>query len=371
MSESEEPRGKEAFEEWTKYFNCDDPYWKISKRYVDPSRSSRLMQKFNKIETEHPGWPDHMVSGYPTYYAILCVPKDASEEVLKESYEVKKEHSIYGPELVEEAYNTLNDEKASEDYVAALELFERVSQVLKPIDKKEIIKKHEEFLQEEKTYAISSYLEDLHKEWIGLFIKGAPTFYGMLGVDDGASKEEIEEKYNSMDKSDLVSEIYSILVDEDLKWDYDLLISFFEENINEFFLIQIKGNRDRWDIREHEGLLLKFLKNHDDIVRLDTLLTEHGDWKDYLPPNESFYDILSIKREDVPEKDEDVEKFLMEAFLNHENDDKANLSFESLKQFDLREEYDWLVENHEWINQLNEIMSPKREEEESEVPLEE
>ncbi|MDY6931764.1 MAG: hypothetical protein SVJ22_07640 [Halobacteriota archaeon] len=367
MSESEKARGKEAFEEWTKFFNCDDPYWNISKRYVDPSRSSRLMQKFNKIETEHPGWTDHMVSGYPTYYAILCVPKDASEEILKESYDAKKERSVYGPELVEEAYNTLNDEGASEDYVAALELFERVSQVLKPIDKKEIIKKHEEFLQEEKTYAVSSYLEDLHKEWIGLFIKGAPTFYGMLGVDDGASKEEIEEKYNSMDKSDLVSEIYSILIDDDLKWDYDLLISFFEENINEFFLIQIKGNRDRWDIKEHEGLLQKFLNDYEGITHFDEIMMEHRDWKDYLPPNESFYDILSIKMEDVPENDEDAEKFLMEAFLNHENDDKANSSFECLKRFDLRKEYDWLVENHEWINKLDEIMSPKNDSNEPET----
>ena len=249
MSESEEARGKVAFEEWTKYFNCDDPYWKISKRYVDPNRSNRLMQKFNKIETDHQGWTEHMVSGYPTYYAILCVPKDAPPEVIEESYEKKIKRSVYGPELVEGAYNTLKDEKASEDYILALELFERVSQVFKPIDKKEITKKHEDFLQEEKTYAVSSYLEDLHKEWISLFIKGAPTFYGMLGLDDGASKEEVEEKFNAMDQSDIAREIYTILSDDDLKWDYDLLISFFEENINEFFLIQIKDNRDRWDVK--------------------------------------------------------------------------------------------------------------------------
>jgi len=371
MSESEETRGKEAFEEWSKFFNCDDPYWKISKRYVDPNRSNRLMQKFNKIETDHPGWTDHMISGYPTYYAILCVPKDASPEVIKESYEKKIKRSVYGPELVEEAHNTLKDEKASEDYILALELFERVSQVFKPIDKKEITKKHEDFLKEEKTYAVSSYLEDLHKEWISLFIKGAPTFYGMLGLDDGASKEEVEVKFNAMDQSGITREIYTILSDDDLKWDYDLLIGFFEENINEFFLIQIKGNRDRWDIKEHEGLLLKFLKDHDDIRRLDDILTEHGDWKDYLPPNEGFYDVLSIKREDMPEKDEDMEKFLMEAFLNHESDDKANLAFECLKQFDLRKEYDWMIENHEWINQIDQIMSPKSEDEEPEVPLEE
>ncbi|MDY6965934.1 MAG: hypothetical protein SVM80_08205 [Halobacteriota archaeon] len=354
-------KGKEVFDEWMKYYQCDDPYWKISKRYIDPNRSSRLMQKFRKIEANHPEWADHLISGFPTYYAVLCAPKNSSEEMIKETYEKKIERSIYPLEVLEEAYKTLSDPDLTQEYDAALDLFVRVSQILNPKDKKDIRIKHEGWISQERTYSISSFIEDRHKNWADLFIKSAPTFYDILGVDSGASTEEIDDSIKADDPSDLIEEVYKILSDPDLRWEYDVMLDFFSDNIPEEAINIITEKRDIWDSQKYDKLMLRFLKDHGEIERLDSIMIDNGDLKKYLPPNKTFYDILGVEKDEIPQKDEEVENFLMERFLNNESDSEINAAFEALKDFDLRRDYDWMMENHEWINQLNEIMTHEEE----------
>ncbi len=135
---------KRAFDEWLEPYTCDDPYWKVPARYMDPSRLDKIYDKIERFEQLYPKWSKDLKSGLPTYYCMLCVSKDASADDLKKAYEQKKKCSVYPSEVIDRAYDALSTEKKRSTYNIVLRLFLKISQSLTPNIKREMIDDHDD-----------------------------------------------------------------------------------------------------------------------------------------------------------------------------------------------------------------------------------
>lgn len=342
--------------EWLKYFDCKDKRWSISKRYVDPHRSSRLVQRFNQIGENHPLWTEHLASGLPTFYGLLCVSEKSSKEEIQKAYDRKLKYSIHSKEIIEEAFNTLSDQKLKDEYDSVLQLFSRVSQVFNPKEKKDMIQKHDAWLFQEKTQAISIYMTNKHKGWWNIFFRGAPTFYDLLGVKQTASIEQIAPAYEGKESSEIIEEAYKVLADDKLKEDYDFMLNFYKDGLEESFLNWISKKRGFWEsLEESEGLMLALLKDTDRIEKAEEIMDMKSEWKNHLPPNETFYGILGMEMDGLPENDEEAEKALMDKFLSLEGSTEVKLAFDTLRDVEMRKKYDWAIKNCDLIIKLSEL----------------
>lgn len=342
--------------DWIKYFDSEDKKWNIAKRYVDPRRSNRLVQKFNQIEKDHPIWTENLVSGLPTFYGLLCISEDTSEEETKAAYEKKSKYSIHAKELIEEAYNTLADQELKKEYDSVLQLFIRVSQVFNPKEKKDMINKHNAWLIEEKNHAIVLYMDRKHKGWVNMFLRGAPTFYDLIGAEEGDSVKEIEKAYEAKESSEIIEEVYRVLSDEKLKDDYDFMLNFYIGQFGENLSNWISKKRGFWDsLEESERVMLTLLKDTDRVDKADGVIAMKGEWKGHLLPDTTFYDLLGIGIDDLPEHDEEIEKTLMEKFLGLEGNPKVKLAYDTLRDSEMRKEYNWAMKNSDLIKKLSEL----------------
>ncbi len=361
MEEIDKDKSVNNFEEvdlegWIKYFDCEDKKWNIAKRYVDPRRSNRLVQKFNQNEKDHPIWTEHLVSGLPTFYGLLCVSEDAPVEAIKAAYEKKSKYSIHAKELIDEAYNTLVDQELKMEYDSIVQLFGRVSQVFNPKEKKEMVIKHDAWLLEEKNHAIVLYFDKKHKGWVNLFLRATPTFYELLGVKNDDSIKDIEQAHEGKESLEIIEEVYRVLSDEKLKYDYDFMLNFYREQFGDNLSTWISKKKGFWDSLEETGeLMLTLLKDTDRVDKADGIIAMKGEWKAHLPPGETFYDLLSIGIDDLPEHDEEIEKTLMEKFLGLEGNPKVKIAYDTLRDSEMRKEYNWAMENSDLIKKLSDL----------------
>jgi len=95
---------KKAYDEWMRLYACDDPYWKVPTRYMDRSRVGVQEKKLEKFDRLYPGCADDLFEGVPTYYGVLCVSKNDSQDAIEKAYERKKKCSVYPDEVIEQAY---------------------------------------------------------------------------------------------------------------------------------------------------------------------------------------------------------------------------------------------------------------------------
>lgn len=216
MSEAEE------YERWMKFYRSEDRYWRLSSQYVDPSRLRSQSFKFEKMKEEHPKWTDDILSGLPSYYAILGVTRETLDEI-DEAYELKLKHSIYGDEL-KEAYETLRNDEMRRKYDNFLRNFSKISRSFNPVKKSELVRTHEKYLGLEEKIGTFGFIQEKHKGWIDLFLKGAPTLYEILGID--RSTKDLEYLRLHRKFSDLEEEAYKILSDPELRWKYDFVLDF-------------------------------------------------------------------------------------------------------------------------------------------------
>ena len=73
-----------------------------------------------------------------------------------------------------------------------------------------------------------------YPEWVDPLLEGIPTWYCVLGVNRGASEEEIEEAYSKKSQFSyftafLIEEAYDVLTNKNLQKKYDELLSLFEQ----------------------------------------------------------------------------------------------------------------------------------------------
>lgn len=342
--------GTEEFEKWISSMISTDPCWRISNRYVDPCRLEPLFREFDLFEQQYPIWVDHLYSGLPTYYGILCVTKNASLDMIKEAYDKKKRYSSYPEDIIDDAFNVLRNPELRMKYDKLLQLFERMSQGLIHKKKKEIREEHEKWLKEEERCMKGIYMVVNYPDWIGLLCAGAPTFYEILGVDRDASQDDIKSVYESEGRIqnrastlELLEEVYKVLSNQQLRREYDLMLNSFDD-IPEDVLKKIREKQKFSKQKIDDEMILLHIKLH----RWEKIMHKHPDWREYLPPNkETFYDVLQINIGKLPTDTKDIEKEIRDKYRDIEKSSVTNLAYSVLKNSNLREEYNWMLKNHE------------------------
>jgi len=341
---------KEESKEWINAVVCDDPYWKISNRYVDPCRLEPLIREVDLFEQQHPEWIEHLYDGLPTYYGVLSVIKNASPDMVKEAYDQKKRYSVYPEDVIDEAYTVLINSELRARYNKLLQLFEKISRGFTSKEKSEIKKDHENWLKREREGVKRIYIGLKHPEWISLTGMGAPTFYEILGVDKNVSQEDIIEAYECKRQIqgqestlELVEEIYSVLSNKQLRGEYDFVLNSFED-IPENVLNEIRKRQKSMKQKIDDEGILSHIKLH----KWNKIIGKHHDWKKYLPPHkETFYDVLGVDASRLPTDIRDIEKEIRDRYRDMEKTPLVNLAYSVLKNSNLREEYNWMLKNHE------------------------
>jgi len=341
---------KKAFDEWLEPFTCEDTYWKVPTRYMDPSRLDRIYDKIERFEETYKKWTDDLYSGLPSYYCVLCIAKKASAEECKKAYERKKKCSVYSQELIERAYEALSTEINRSTYNTILRLFLKISQALPPNKRREMIEYHDEWLKREKEYATQRYIVEKRGAWLELFRLGAPTFYEVLGVDADSKDEKTGKERVGMNR--LRAEISNILANPQLRFEYDYMLDFANETIDEEELEEIEAKRVLWAGKD--DLYLFLLTRFDDLKRYEEIKTEHEDWTKY-SADKTFYDVLNIDAASIPEDKREAETIIRTAYRDVERTPEVNFAYTILKNAKLRDDYNWLLKNGEWARVVYEF----------------
>ncbi len=344
---------KRAFDEWMELYSCDDPYWKVPARYMDPSRLDKIYDKLERFKKLYPKWTEDLKSGLPTYYCMLCVTKDAPADELKKAYEQKKKCSVYPPEVIDRAYDALSTEKKRSAYNIVLRLFLKISQSLTPNIKREMIDDHDDWLKEEKEYATWEYITEKRGAWLELFHRGAPTFYDVLGLDEDTEVLAVKSSAEIERMSSLEVEIRKILENPQLRFEYDYMLDYIiNEALDEYELEEIEDKRALWTGKDDLYLLL--LERFDDLKRYEKIKHEHEDWEKYTG-DKTFYDLLNIDAASIPDARREAENSIRGAYRDKERTPEVNLAYSILKNSQLRDDYNWLLKNREWVSVLHEF----------------
>ncbi|HIE31476.1 MAG TPA: hypothetical protein EYP67_03725 [Methanosarcinales archaeon] len=341
---------EKAYSEWMRQFACEDPHWKFPTRYVDFSRMLGHAKKFDKLEKRYPDCVDDLLSGVPTYYCVLCVSKSDPPDVVKKAYQRKKECSTYPDDVLERACEMLSDRRKRSDYDEILRLFLKIMQGYTPKDKREMIEKHDEWLKEEKERAKWEYIMENHGAWCNLLSHGAPTLYEILGVDRAKLKEgeEVTCKKKGVDKR-LAEEVCRILNNPQLRFEYDFMLDMMGEILPEGFIEMMRS--EKASRSGNDLLFLVVLRYYDDVANYDRIMSMHGDWREYMG-DKTFYDLLTIDMASIPEDKREAERFIRNAYRDMERTPEVNLAYSVLKNFRMREDYDWMLKQREWVNTL-------------------
>ncbi len=347
---------KKAFDDWMKHFACDDPYWKVPARYMDPSRLERFFNKLDKFEENYPKWVDDLYSSLPTYYCMLCVSRTATAEELKRAYERKKKHSFYPPELIERAYDALSTPNKRATYDKVLNLFLKITQASTAVEKREMIEHHDESIELEKEHASWEYVKENRRGWLLLFYHGAPTFYEVLGVASDAVIEDLEPKAGTeIDiKSDngLKEKIRDILKNPQLRFEYDLMLDFVDVMSDDEVLEELEEKRAGWVGKDEFYLLL--LEHYDSLWRYGQIMANHREWENYTG-EKTFYDVLNLDTAAIPVDKREAESFIRSAYKELERTPEVNLAYSVLKNSRLMADYDWLLKNEQWTSKMHEL----------------
>ena len=310
--------------------DCSDPCWEIPKRYVDPSRLEYSYKKLNQIEENNPQWIEDLSSGMPTYYGILGVSKNSSNDEIERSYEKKIDYSTYPEDTIDEAYTTLINRESKKEYEKALKIFFKVLLGLTPREKREMTQEHDEWLSDEMEHAVIMFIEENHPNWLVLYSTGAPTLYRM------AKRAKSEELKNEAKK---------ILKNVQLRQEYDLMLNILKK-IKKDKEIELK----KWD--GDEELLLLLLKYPSFLDKFSDIINEHSDWRDYIPPKATFYNIMGIEKETLPKDKRNAERGLREVYKSLDRTPEVNFAYSVLKNTKMRGDYDWVLENIQLIRQI-------------------
>jgi len=341
----------------------DDPYWKVSSIFVDMHRIGRFINMFEHFEVRHPEWVQDLMEGTPTYYCILGVEKGAAKSQIEQAYEKKQGLSSYNDEMIEEAFDVLSNPRLTKEYNKLLFIFEQITKCMPPHEKNELIKNHADNINTEKEYIRIRPILEKYKWYYVLYMKGMPDLYEVAGIAQD-SPEEAFNKYSDSD-SEFMQKIYSLLSNKSSREEYDFLIYFINNHSEPEILEEREIHRRKWEQIDNqvvEKIILNALNEPsgiaDNISRSSETINNNHDWLQYLPPNEeTFLSMLGLERDSLSGEKKEVERTIREKYRYLEKTAKINLAYSVLKNTSLREDYLWLLENHEMFDALNDLFS--------------
>lgn len=339
---------KEVYDAWMRLFACDDPYWNVPTRYMDRSRVGQQEKKLDKFERRYPKCIDDLFIGVPTYYCVLCVTKNDPPDAIKEAYERKKKHSVYPDEVIERAYEMLSDDKKRRDYDEIIRVFMKLLSAFTAKEKQELIEEHEDWLKEEKKRATFGYIMEKRHGWLYLFHRGAPTLYELLKVDRAKLKTgaAVECKNKHLDRR-LMEEVCAILNNPQLRFEYDFMLDTMDTMAE-----KVEGiRREEPFLEGKDAAYLLLLKYNDYLEKYGDIMDNHRDWVDYTD-DKTFYNLLNIDADSIPADKRDAENWIRSAYKDKERTPEVNLAYNVLKNFRLKEDYDWLLKHGKWVSMV-------------------
>ena len=344
---------KRAYDEWMQLFACDDPLWKLPRRYVDFQRLMGHGKKFAEFEKHYPDCIEDLITGVPTYYCVLCVSKNDPPDIIKKAYQRKKVPTTYPDDTLERACEMLSDRRKRSDYEEILRLFLKIMQGYPAKEKLELIEEHSEWIEDEKERATECYISGNRGAWFNLYYIGAPTFYELLGVDQAKLKkgEEVKCENKGVDKR-LAEEVCRILNNPQLKFEYDFMLGMVGEILPGGYRAEVRIGKTRW--KGNDRLYLVALRHYDDLAKYDRIRSMHEDWGEYLG-DKTFYDVLTIDMALVPEDKREAEGFIRNRYRSMKRTPEVNLAYSVLKNFKVRGDYDWLLKNQKLVDLLIKI----------------
>ncbi|RZN37546.1 MAG: hypothetical protein EF813_05700 [Methanosarcinales archaeon] len=348
---------KRAYDNWMQLFACDDPTWKLPKRYVHFQRLMGHGKKFAEFEKQYPDCIDDLMTGVPTYYCVLCVSKNDPPDTIQKAYQRKKLATTYPDEILKRACEMLSDRRKRSDYEEILRLFLKIMQGYSAKEKRELIEEHSEWLEDEKERATEYYLSKNRSEWFNLCYMGAPTFYELLGVNRAKLTEIEKVKRNNKDvDTRLTDEICKILNNPQLRFEYDYVLDITGEILPEYSQADDKSRKPT-GIWNDVGYLMT-LRHYNDVAKYDHIRTMHEDWGEYLD-DKTFYNVLTLDKALVPEDKREAEGFIRNAYRSMKRTPEVNLAYSVLKNFNMREDYNWLLKNQKTVDMLIKIGAGK------------
>ncbi|KAF5414215.1 MAG: Chaperone protein DnaJ [Candidatus Methanogaster sp.] len=342
-----------AYNEWMQLFACDDPYWKFPRRYVDFSRLMGHAKKIESFREQYSDYIEDLLSGVPTYYCVLCVSKNDPPDVIKEAYQRKIEHSEYPNDVIERACEILSDRKKRSDYEEILRLFLKLMQGYTAKDKRELIEEHDEWLEYERDNATVNYIIKHRGAWLNLYHLGAPTLYELLGVDREKLKagEVVQCKNEGVDPR-LAKDACRILNNPQLRFEYDFMLDRADEILPVEYLMDDERRNPVWAGDDRSYLVA--LRCYEDVRKQNLLMGEHIDWMDYTG-DKTFYDVLTIDRDLIPEDKREAERFIRNVYKGLERTPEVNRAYSVLKNSRMRSDYDWILKQAATSDALQEI----------------
>jgi len=357
----------------------NDPYWKVSSIYMDPHRVGKFISRFERFEDMHPEWADDLMNGMPTYYCILGVERGAAKDQLEQAYEKKLKFSSYPDEVIEEAFDALSNPKLQKEYDELLFTFEQVTKCMPHPEKNELIKNHSARVSIEKEYIRMGQILSKYKDYTLLYKHGMPDLYEIAGFSKDSTTEEIRR--NCRADSELLKKTCAVLTDPASREEYDFMLGFIAKHIDRELLEERERSRKKWkhiDRGIFDKIILTALNEPDAIEkymqRQVEILNSNQDWKQYLPPNkETFVSILGLDAGSLHADKKEVERAIREKYRQFEKTPQVNLAYSVLKNTSQREDYQWLLENHEMLNTLFSLLAaeevPRRiKKEKEEIP---
>jgi hypothetical protein len=344
----------------------DDPYWKVSRIYVDAHRVGRFLSVFEQFENKHPEWTSDLIEGIPTYYCVLGVEKGATKDQIKQAFEKKRQFSSYPHEVVGESFDVLSNPRLKKEYDKLLFVFEQITKSMPPNEKKELIKKHTDYINNEKEYVRMDQIWQSYK-WLNIFyVKGMPDLYEIVGVTQDASFDEI--KNVTQHGSELIKKIFTILGNQASREDYDFMIYFTNKYAEKKHLEEREKHKKKWEQIDEtvlEKIMLILLSEPDAVGKYmnrgDDILNNNQDWKQYLPPNkETFLSVLGVEKNSLSDDKKEIERTLREKYRDLEKSVEVNLSYTVLKNMSKRDDYLWLLENHEILRTIEDLFAEER-----------
>ncbi len=342
----------------------DDPYWNISSEYVDGHRIGKYIAWFERFEELHPEWTYALMDGIPTYYCVLGVEHDASEAEIEAAYNRKKKLSSYPKDVIEEAFNVLSNPRLKREYDKLLVIFENVTKSMTPFEKSELIKEHSAHISTEKEFVRMGKIVDRYRDYILLYTRGMPDLYEIAGLARNATADDIRRKCDG--GTELLRRIGRILGDTASREEYDFMLSFNEKYMDKEVVKERNNSKKKWKRMDRcvfEKIVLTALDEPDAIKRYVKrrieILSNNHDWKQYLPPNnETFLSVLRLDLGSLKNSADkrEVERVIRESYRRLEKTPQVNLAYSVLKNASLREDYLWLLENHEMLDSLVEVL---------------
>lgn len=365
----EEHVEKAALLIWMKKTLCKDPYWIKPTAYIADDGYNAWFNIFKKTKQKYPSWMVDLKSGMPTYYGVLGVTRGASPEKIEQQYLLKREYSSYPLEVLDDARETLSDERSKKKYNSLLKTFNYLNKGLTKIERAGIIREHDSCIKHENSVMIMHYIDREHCGWEMAFMFGAPTFYEIAGIDgwkdgklDGEKiKEAIETRKNLYPHAgELLEKIYEIFRNSILRWEYGFMVGFMEERMENGEIEEVGRMRDGWKKWDDKCSILVYVLNEpnaqQNFQRWEDIIQRHNDWERHLPPNtRSLYTLLGTDRNRVPSDMKKCSSFLRAHYRQCERTPEVNLAYTILKNKHLRKDYDWMWENHELMQQIREL----------------